>query len=101
MTSHPAFRALAALLLTALALAGCRREPPAEDLSTVPGDPVAVLLDRAGTPMAVPLQVSAREESGVRWIAVETALAPLAPGDYAVEVKAGASTRTTAFRVVP
>jgi len=28
-------------------------------------------------------------------------IAPLAPGDYAVEVKLGDATRTTAFRVVP
>jgi VWFA-related protein len=61
----------------------------------------ATLLDRAGQPMAVPLQVSTRDDAGVRWIVVETALAPLAPGDYAVEVKAGDATRTTAFRVVP
>jgi hypothetical protein len=51
--------------------------------------------------MSVPLQVSAREEAGVKWIVVEVALAPFAAGDYAVEVKAGDATRTTAFRVVP
>ena len=65
------------------------------------GEPSATLLDRTGKPMTLPLQVSARDEAGVRWIVVETALAPLAPGDYAVEVKAGDATRTTAFRVVP
>jgi hypothetical protein len=37
----------------------------------------------------------------VRWIVAETALAPLAPGDYAVEVKAGDASRITAFRVIP
>ncbi|HZI79000.1 MAG TPA: VWA domain-containing protein [Vicinamibacterales bacterium] len=63
--------------------------------------PAATLLDRAGQAMAVPLQVSARDEAGVRWIVVDLTLAPLAPGDYAVEVKAGDATRTTAFRVVP
>jgi VWFA-related protein len=65
------------------------------------GAPSATLLDRTGQPIAVPLQVSTRDEGGVRWVVVETALAPLAPGDYAVEVKAGDATRTTAFRVVP
>ena len=65
------------------------------------GAPAATLLDRTGQPISVPLQVSTRDEGGVRWIVVETALAPLAPGDYAVEVKAGDATRTTAFRVVP
>jgi len=63
--------------------------------------PSAMLLDRMGQPMSVPLQVSAREEAGVKWIVVEVALAPFAAGDYAVEVKAGDATRTTAFRVVP
>ena len=67
-----------------------RRAPIGCDSSwrpTAAGEPAATLLDRTGQPMAVPLQVSARDEAGVRWIVVETALAPLAPGDYAVEVK--------------
>ena len=63
--------------------------------------PSTTLLDRMGQPMSVPLQVSAREEAGVKWIVVEATLAPFAAGDYAVDVKAGAATRTTAFRVVP
>jgi VWFA-related protein len=72
-----------------------------EYATTEAGEPSATLLDRAGKPMTLPLQVSAREEAGVRWIVVEIALAPLAAADYAVEVKAGEATRTTAFRVVP
>jgi hypothetical protein len=72
-----------------------------EFATTSATEPAATLLDRAGKPMAVPLQVSARDEGGVHWLVVETALAPLAPGDYAVEVKTGDATRTTAFRVVP
>ena len=72
-----------------------------EFATAAPGAPTATLLDRAGQTMAVPLQVSARDEAGVRWIVVDLTLAPLAPGDYAVEVKAGDATRTTAFRVVP
>lgn len=58
MTRYPAIRALAALLLTALVLAGCRREPPAEDLSTVPGDPVAAVLAQAK---------AVRDNDLVRW----------------------------------
>jgi VWFA-related protein len=65
------------------------------------GEPAATLLDRTGKPIPVPLQVSTRDENGVRWVVVETAVAPLAPGDYAIEVKLGDATRTTAFRVVP
>jgi VWFA-related protein len=72
-----------------------------EFATSEPATPSAALLDRMGQPMSVPLQVSTREEAGVRWIVVELALAPFAPGDYAVEVKAGDATRTTAFRVVP
>lgn len=57
MIRNPVFRALAALLLTAFLLAGCRREPAA-DLSTVPGDPVA----------AVQAQAQAlRDNDLVRW----------------------------------
>jgi hypothetical protein len=69
--------------------------------AAVAGEPAATLLDRTGKPLAVPLQVAVRDEGGLRWITVETAIAPLAPGDYAVEVKLGDATRTTAFRVVP
>jgi len=65
------------------------------------GEPSAALLDRTGKPLAIPLQVAVREDGGLRWITVETAVAPLAPGDYAVEVKVGEASRTTAFRVVP
>ena len=63
--------------------------------------PSAALLDRTGQPMSIPLQLTTRDEAGVKWIVVETALAPLAPADYAVELKAGDAARTTAFRVVP
>ncbi len=69
--------------------------------TTAAGEPTAALLDRTGKPLAVPLQVAVRDDAGVRWITAETAIAPLAPGDYAVEVKLGDATRTTAFRVVP
>ena len=43
MIRFPNIRALAALLLVALALVACRRDPPAEDASTVPGNPVAAI----------------------------------------------------------
>ena len=72
-----------------------------ESATTASGEPSAALLDREGKPMAIPLQATARDEGGVHWLVVEATLSPLAPGDYAVEIKAGAATRTTAFRVVP
>jgi hypothetical protein len=50
--------------------------------------------------------VSAIDEAdGSHWLSAQAALAPLAPGDYLIEVTAtsgGAQQRTlTAFRVVP
>jgi hypothetical protein len=66
----------------------------------------ARLLDRTGKALAVPVTVMATEEpGGSRWLSGQAALAPLAPGDYLVEIVAttnGAQRRTlTAFRVVP
>ncbi|HET9268908.1 MAG TPA: VWA domain-containing protein [Vicinamibacterales bacterium] len=63
--------------------------------------PSATLLDRTGQPIAVPVQVTTRDENGTHWIVLDATIAPLAPGDYAIEVKAGDAIRTTAFRVVP
>ena len=59
--------------------------------TTVPGTAAARLLDRAGQPLQVPVQVSARpDESGqFRWIVADAVLAPLAPGQYAIEVTLG------------
>ena len=52
------------------------------------GTPSAArLLDRNGQPLAIPVQVGERTDpSGQRWITADVALAPLAPGDYAVEM---------------
>ena len=69
--------------------------------TTATAAPSATLLDRTGKPVSVPLQVSTRDDGGVHWIVVDASIAPLAPSDYAVEVKAGDATRTIAFRVIP
>ena len=69
--------------------------------TTAAAAPTATLLDRAGQPIAVPVQVTTREENGTRWVVLDATIAPLAPGDYAIEVKAGDASRTIAFRVVP
>jgi VWFA-related protein len=70
-----------------------------------PGAGVATarLLDRAGRPMQVPVQVTDRQDpSGeFRWIVADATLAPLAAGDYAVEVTLGDAKVVTAFKVVP
>ena len=63
----------------------------------------ARLLDRSSKPMPIPVQISERLDAGAdfRWIVVDLTLAPLAPGDYAIEITAEGAKRVTAFRVVP
>ena len=63
----------------------------------------AKLLDRSGKATSVPLQITDRSNPGgdFHWLVVEAALAPLAPGDYAIEVAVGDEHQVTAFKVVP
>jgi len=63
----------------------------------------AKLLDRVGKAIQVPVQVSERVDAaeGVRWIVADITLAPLAPGDYAVEITANGDSQLTGFRIVP
>lgn len=67
----------------------------------------AELLDRRGKTMAVPVQASLEpvEADGMSWAIAELALAPLAPGDYAVRALVQRGNKTeetvTAFRIVP
>ena len=68
--------------------------------------PTARLLDRMGSAMAVPVTPATRTDpDGARWISASLSLAPLAPGDYVIEItdEAGTDTAKTlvAFRVVP
>jgi VWFA-related protein len=65
----------------------------------------ARLLDRNGTAIEIPVTLSDRSDpSGQRWSTAEVVLAPLAAGDYLIELTgtiAGAEQkRLTAFRVV-
>ena len=64
----------------------------------------ARLLDKAGNALSVPVTVAERvdEAAGQRWITGEVTLAPLAPGDYVVEIASMASGEqksVTAIRV--
>jgi hypothetical protein len=61
------------------------------------------LLDRAGKALQVPVQLSLRtdEATGLRWAVADAMLAPLAAGDYAIEVTQGEDKQVTGFRVVP
>jgi hypothetical protein len=69
-------------------------------LSTVA--PGARLLDRTGKPLAVPVTGALRDDpDGSRWQTGELALAPLAPGDYVIELSEGNARMLSAFRIVP
>lgn len=74
----------------------------------------ARLLDRTGRPLAVPVAAAVRnDDDGSRWHTAQVALAPLAAGDYVIEItttggeagqagQARGERRTlAAFRVVP
>ena len=74
------------------------------ELATTATEPAtARLLDRNGKVLSVPALVTERPDpsTGVKWIVIDATLAPLAPGDYAVEVAQGDARQLTAFRVVP
>jgi len=74
------------------------------ELPTDATDPVtAALRDSRGIELAVPVEVTEREdESGAfRWVVVDVPVIPLAPADYAVVVTQGSESRITAFRVAP
>ena len=51
------------------------------------------LLDRAGEPLAIPVTIGERtdQQTGQRWLTADITLAPLAAGDYAVEISHEAS----------
>jgi VWFA-related protein len=65
--------------------------------------PTARMLDRFGKPNQVPVTVTERPEPSTqfRWIVAEAVLAPLAPGDYAIETTVGNAKQVTAFQLVP
>ncbi len=77
------------------------------DVATgVPVDSVeAQLLDRKGQRLSLPVTVGQREDGGQRFVTAEITLAPLAVGDYLVEVSARRGEKTdtilAAFRIVP
>ncbi len=75
-----------------------RAEVPSPGATTV----TARLLDRLGKPLAVPVAAAVRDEAdGSRWATAELMLAPLAPGEYVIELTGGADARTlVAFQVV-
>jgi VWFA-related protein len=67
------------------------------------GAATARMLDRTGKPLQIPVTTSDRRDDsgGFRWIVADATLAPLAPGDYAIEVSVGDAKQVTPFQVVP
>jgi hypothetical protein len=67
------------------------------------GTLTAQMLDRQGKPNQVPVTVTQRDDpSGAfHWIVAEAVLAPLAPGDYAIETTLNGVKQVTAFQLVP
>ncbi len=73
-----------------------------ESPASLGGGVAARLLDRSGKPLNVPVTATVRDAAdGTRWRRVEIALAPLAAGDYLIEVTAASERTMTGFRVVP
>jgi hypothetical protein len=89
-----------------------RNERLRVDLPTTDSTPgSARILDRTGKPVPIPLTATVRDDrDGARWHSTELALAPLAAGDYLIELSGGSGgsggssgeRRTlVAFRIVP
>jgi VWFA-related protein len=80
-----------------------RSEQIRVEVPTASSDPVAArLLDRTGRPLAVPVTAALRDDGdGSRWRTAQLALAPLAPGDYVIEIASGDQRMISAFRVIP
>jgi hypothetical protein len=67
------------------------------------GTLTAQMLDRQGKPNMVPVMVTQRDDppGAFHWIVAEAVLAPLAPGDYAIETTLNGVKQVTAFQLVP
>ena len=69
------------------------------------GTPQARLVDRTGSPLQVPVAATTRadrDDEGLRWVVAEVTLAPLAAGEYEIELElAGGVATSFAFSVVP
>ena len=75
--------------------------PPAGETTVIS---TARLLDRNGNPLDVPVTLGERTDAqGIRWTTIDATLAPLAPGDYLLELSGtvgGTEAKLlTAFRV--
>lgn len=72
-------------------------------LAAGPVNATGRVLTREGQPLGIRVAVSERadEASGQRYIVADATLAPLAQGDFVLEVSAGSESATYGFRLVP
>jgi VWFA-related protein len=80
-----------------------RTEQVGLDLPSTASEPAqARLLGRTGQPLALPVTVAVRDDpDGSRWHTARVSLAPLAPGDYVLEMTTGPERQLVGFRIVP
>ena len=81
-----------------------RNERMRLEFSTVSGSEASArVLDRLGQPLQVPTTVTERADASgaFTWVVIDTPLAGLAPGDYAIEVTQDDVSHVTAFRMIP
>jgi hypothetical protein len=73
------------------------------DLPSAESEPAkARLLGRNGQPLALPVTVALRDDpDGSRWQTARVSLAPLAVGDYIIEMTTGSERKLVGFRIVP
>ncbi len=78
-----------------------RNEQLRVELPAPQGEMAARVLDRTGKPLAIPFTAGVREDdNGIRWATGQLALAPLAAGDYIIELSLGSARTLVGFRVV-
>jgi hypothetical protein len=58
------------------------------------------LLDRNGRPMNVPVSAKESDAEGVHWVSGDVVLAPLAAGEYLVEIASDSERVVSAFAIV-
>jgi hypothetical protein len=73
------------------------------DMPFAGGEPgKARLLGRNGQALPLPVATAIRDDpDGSRWQTARVSLAPLAPGDYVLEMTTGSERQLVGFRIVP